>query len=69
MPRETEYVFSFVRLQAQKIRATIRIAKLAANPILRLVFPNSLVNWRRFDKAARTTFAMLFGVGVWRSPA
>jgi hypothetical protein len=33
MPRETEYVFSFVRLQAQKIRATIRIAKLAANPI------------------------------------
>ena len=28
------------------------------------MFPNSLVNWRRFDKAARTTLAMFFGVCV-----
>jgi hypothetical protein len=45
-------VFSLVRLQAWKIRASVTIAWLAANPIPPMVFPISLVNSLRFDKSS-----------------
>jgi hypothetical protein len=55
-------VFSLVRLQAWKIRVSVTIAWLAANPIPSVVFPSSLVNSLRFDKAARVALANLLGL-------
>ena len=56
-------MFGLVRLQAWKIRASVTIAWLAANPILPMVFLSSLVNSLRFDKTGGSLAA--FGWSFW----